>query len=432
MTTYGRARPTRAAVVLALAITCGLAAAGDAGGAPTSCAGLAPAITAANAAPGPDVIDLVAGSVCRINAPLPVVSDGLTIDGHGARLRPAADTSMVLLDADGQLGSSALTLTVANLTMSGGSPAIWAFAANVVVKRSRLENNDTGVYVIFGSAEARFSRIAHNGGGLFGDFAVVEDSELVDNGVGITANQDAQAVRSLVRANGTGITANETASAYGSRVDGNGTGLSSAAGRIELGGSRLTDNEVGVAGGSLGISDSVIARNANVGATQYETALAGSTLYDNAHGLEANGGARISNSTFARGEDLTVRGGSVDFTTVTGTLHSDQAIALTNSIILGCDGVFSEEGPASGASGNVSPDAGCPGRAVTGDPRLRPLADNGGPTPTQALGLASPARDVVAAAACGLAVDQRGLPRPSGPACDAGAFEAQVSSPAAP
>jgi len=58
---------------------------------------------------------------------------------------------------------------------------------------------------------------------------------------------------------------------------------------------------------------------------------------------------------------------------------------------------------------------------LTGDPLLEPLADNGGPTPTQALQPASPALGIVGrAGAC--RVDQRGEPR-SVP-CDLGAFEA--------
>jgi hypothetical protein len=61
----------------------------------------------------------------------------------------------------------------------------------------------------------------------------------------------------------------------------------------------------------------------------------------------------------------------------------------------------------------------------TGDPQFRnpelqPLADNGGPTRTMAIGLASPAYD--AGAGCP-AADQRGVTRPQGAACDLGAFE---------
>ncbi len=57
------------------------------------------------------------------------------------------------------------------------------------------------------------------------------------------------------------------------------------------------------------------------------------------------------------------------------------------------------------------------------DPRLGPLQDNGGDTWTHALLNGSPAVDPAGYASC-LAVDQRGINRPQGSACDIGAFEA--------
>ena len=74
---------------------------------------------------------------------------------------------------------------------------------------------------------------------------------------------------------------------------------------------------------------------------------------------------------------------------------------------------------------NLASDASCsltargdlPGR----DPRLGPLADNGGPTDTQALLLGSPAIDAGENTACP-ATDQRGVGRPQG-GCDIGAYE---------
>src|SRR3954469_24380321 len=56
------------------------------------------------------------------------------------------------------------------------------------------------------------------------------------------------------------------------------------------------------------------------------------------------------------------------------------------------------------------------------DPRLGRLADNGGPTRTQALPAGSPAIDTGGAEGCPKA-DQRGIARPQGAACDIGAFE---------
>lgn len=70
----------------------------------------------------------------------------------------------------------------------------------------------------------------------------------------------------------------------------------------------------------------------------------------------------------------------------------------------------------SGNSCNLTAEGDLPRR----DPHLAPLGDNGGPTDTVALLPGSPALD--AAVDCP-STDQRGVPRPQGPACDIGAFE---------
>jgi hypothetical protein len=66
--------------------------------------------------------------------------------------------------------------------------------------------------------------------------------------------------------------------------------------------------------------------------------------------------------------------------------------------------------------GNVSPNS------SPIDPRLGPLANNGGPTRTHALLLGSPAIDAASTPDCP-PTDQRGVLRPQGAACDIGSFE---------
>lgn len=69
--------------------------------------------------------------------------------------------------------------------------------------------------------------------------------------------------------------------------------------------------------------------------------------------------------------------------------------------------------------------SGSTAHTVTGEePRLGPLADNGGATYTHALLAGSPAIDVIPLSVCTLAEDQRGVSRPQGAACDIGAYEA--------
>jgi hypothetical protein len=87
-----------------------------------------------------------------------------------------------------------------------------------------------------------------------------------------------------------------------------------------------------------------------------------------------------------------------------------------------CSGTITDAGH------NLSSDASCAftaaGSMNNTDPKLGPLADNGGPTLTMALLPGSPAID--AGSAVGTpATDQRGVPRPQGHGVDIGAYEYQ-------
>ncbi len=102
-------------------------------------------------------------------------------------------------------------------------------------------------------------------------------------------------------------------------------------------------------------------------------------------------------------------------------------ISVAGSIFSGNEapGCFSAtaQGSISDGAGNVrfpAADSSCPG--TVGDPGLASLADNGGPVPTQAIAAGSAAIGAAPAAGCPPA-DARGVPRPTGKACDAGAFE---------
>ena len=79
---------------------------------------------------------------------------------------------------------------------------------------------------------------------------------------------------------------------------------------------------------------------------------------------------------------------------------------------------------------NLSDDNSCSGfLSETGDRSNTPAGlgygrqNNGGPTQTYALLPTSPAVDAIPVSSCIVTADQRGVPRPQGPACDVGAFE---------
>jgi hypothetical protein len=104
-------------------------------------------------------------------------------------------------------------------------------------------------------------------------------------------------------------------------------------------------------------------------------------------------------------------------------LAAERAI-VRNSILSNNTGRNCQSGPISvqleGA--NISDDdtCGAPTVITIVDPQLKPLADNGGPTPTHAIVAGSPAINL-SAAPCSVATDQRYAARDA--KCDAGAFE---------
>jgi hypothetical protein len=109
-----------------------------------------------------------------------------------------------------------------------------------------------------------------------------------------------------------------------------------------------------------------------------------------------------------------------------GVFSTNGVVDVSNSIIANsptgsnCFGTIIDGGY------NISSDASCnftaAGSLNNTDPFLGPLVDYGGPTPTMALLVGSPAIDAAGAEPCPT-TDQRGIARPFGAACDIGAFE---------
>ncbi len=154
-----------------------------------------------------------------------------------------------------------------------------------------------------------------------------------------------------------------------------------------------------------------------------------------------NGTATVTNSTFVRNGNGIHNGGTGTVTVTNGTLVGNtfgiynqggsDTVTVRNTIIAAndianqglnnCVGAISD-GSHNLAYGASGPDTSCPATFTRNeDPKLGPLANNGGPTQTVALLAGSPAIDA-AGGSCP-ATDQRGIPRPLGTACDIGAYE---------
>lgn len=153
----------------------------------------------------------------------------------------------------------------------------------------------------------------------------------------------------------------------------------------------------------------------------------GAGVYINSFGQLAS--STVTGNSVGASHSLTIPGGGV-----VGATASDSIISGNESNE--CLGVTD-------GGHNLGTDGSCPAGFSDGNPGLDPagLASNGGPTKTVALLPGSAALDGVPASDCvdvltggnpPLSVDQRGLPRPSGSACDIGAFELQQSPVSAP
>jgi hypothetical protein len=206
-------------------------------------------------------------------------------------------------------------------------------------------------------------------------------------------------------------------------VEGNGGGIANHLGTLLINRSTIAENTSGLGGGGVD----------NDGGT---VTVRNSTLSGNeAQGLSSQGGG-IRNTYDLTLDSVTItengadEGGGVFFSTT-----APRTLTIKNTILAGngfgdCyfrttnnsakivdqgynlvqgDDQLHPCGFVNGVNNNIV--------AV---PLLEPLADNGGPTQTHALSIASPAIDHGSTA---LATDQRGVPRPAGAAADIGAYE---------
>jgi hypothetical protein len=110
---------------------------------------------------------------------------------------------------------------------------------------------------------------------------------------------------------------------------------------------------------------------------------------------------------------------------VRGTLHYTNTLIANNP--KGGDCIVGGSGVIGANAHNLVEDGGC-SAALSGDPSIDNLADNGGHTETRALLPGSLALDAVPADVCPLSTDQRGYTRPVAQTspdtpCDVGAFE---------
>lgn len=334
-------------------------------------------------------------------------ADATTVDGGGV------DRVFHVLTG----GRLVLTgLTVRGGAATGGGGAVLS-GGDLVLRRTTLTAN---------TATADGSAIEATAGSLdLGEVTVAGNTA----GSGAALRTQATVVSRLERVR---VTGNSTTGSgpggienlgtmliAGSTISTNTAGLNSSAGGVRNQSGVLTITDSTIAGNTSPTSDSGgLFIPAGLVSLRRVT-ISGNTA-------DSNGGALRSQGTAAvLIEDSTITGNSSSADPVAAL--GDSRMLVRGSIVAGnggdgCGGTLVSLG------GNLSEAAGCAALAGAGDtagadPLLGPLSDNGGPTQTHALLAGSPALD---AGGDGCApADQRGVGRPLGGACDAGAVEAQ-------
>jgi len=407
------------------------------------------AILDANAAAGGDAISFsVNGTITLTSGALPPIAGNLTITGPGSGLLTVSGNNasgVFQIQVGATVAISGLTITGGNAVLGGG---ILNSGGNLAVSNTVVTGNNasagggihnTGLVTLVNSTVSNNSSVG--GGGIFNaptSGATVQNTTFsgnsADNGGAIL-----NGLQSTLTVQNSTFSGN---SAPG--LPGFGGGIFNNGGTVTVTNSTFTGNSAADGGGIY---------NGNGTFTVTNSTFSGNTAFavDSGGGIYNNTGATLTvlNSTFS-GNSSTFGGGLANFgtanisfatfygntaTTDGGNIYTGQGntTSVQNTILtLGTPNNCGGNAVLSNFAGNMATDLSCSGvtQVIPAALSLGPLANNGGPTQTHALLTGSIA--INAASACtdifGASVtqDQRGSPRPSGPACDVGAYEFQA------
>ncbi len=365
------------------------------------------AFNAANANSDDSIINLQSGEQYDLNIGLVVTTD-IEVNGNNAVIRRAEGEFSIITMEDAPI------LTLNDLTIRDGDD----FDGGAIDK---IDGTLTVNNVSFLNNQADSNGGAINN--LYG-FTIINDSLFENN----------EAVDGGAIYNYDGIITIDNTRFIDNKADNNGGAILSATFSGEtliITNSTISDNTATNGGGIYVDND----ESANI---SYST-LSGNSASGEGGAIYNNGDTTLLNVTLS-GNSAAIGGAisnvgsiSISFTTITQNSASNavngdavfkNSIVADNTVLFNCDG-----GSFSGSGANFADDSSCGFSFVnTSTPLIEtPLDDNGGPTETHALTVGSPALDAatdctnIASSAVGF--DQRGVTRPQGAQCDAGAFE---------
>jgi CSLREA domain-containing protein len=437
------------------------------------------AVQAANGNGGADTISfslLPSSTIVLAGSQLPTITDTLTIDGSTAvSLTISGDN----LTRTFQIGSGT-AVTLSTMTIKDGE----SFSGGAIY-------NDGGLLIlediVLRDNAAYFAGAIYNDGWLEIADSIVQDNRVVDQAGGIFNTENGMVIVSGSLFFGNNAYRMDGLSAIGGAIfnEGTVTIIQSAFNSNYTFATDMTPFPVTIPssrsgaienGGILAIFDSTFMNNGTTTAAPYFAGFFDDFTETESGGYTADGGAidnyghlTISNSTFS-GNRATValtfnnsfqsgnlaRGGAIVNSTIMtitnstfsgnvttlypsdplngGSIYNTGTMNFSNTIIANSEesGDCISQGTIGLNVRNLVEDGDC-NPALTGDPLLGPLQDNGGPTWTHALTAPSPAVDGGDDAACAAPpinnLDQRGVTRPldgngdGSPRCDIGAYE---------
>jgi hypothetical protein len=419
---------------------------------------------------GADTILLPAKSTQRLNAKqsLPQITSRIVIEGRQSTVQrntseESYDLTFFRIGATGDLTLNKITVSGATTSGVSGGNGVLNEGGFLTLNDGSVVSMRTGL-INRGGAVLRKSTISgsgktldpgdsggqgiQNSGTLFLTNSVVTGNEAVFAGGGI-ANLEGSTltvVDSIVSQNGIsyegrggGIDNRGTLVLVRSAVSGNransGAGISNGpTGTATLRDSTVSGNQIirnySYGGGGISTAGTLILDNCTV---SNNVAVLGAGIYVVQHGA-----LTIANSTVT-GNIAEYAAGGVDIQSGTATLHRSIVSGNTASTraetreirvtdYFASNVVAADDYNLFGHDGDAGTTGFTPGSTdiVPNEPIgaiLLPLADNGGGTQTHALAIGSPALDSSPSDATCPRTDQRGNPRPRGPACDIGAFE---------
>jgi hypothetical protein len=338
------------------------------------------------------------------------LSQDVTIDGTGASITVEGGmNNLDLNNAQPFVVNSGVTAALNNLTIANGSPGIHAPGGGIANSGTLTISNCTLT-----------GNIARYGGG-----GIENTGTLTVSNCTLTGNKsDSDSGGGILNNSGGTLTVSNSTLAGNSAFNGGG-GIDNEGGTLKVSTTTLSDNSAELVGGGL------FCRNGT--ATVSNSTLVGNSAADGGGIANDANSMTVTNCTLANN-----LGG--------GGISSFNPLTLNNTILAnnaGGDIAFAAF-KTSGSHNLIGDGVGGSSltNTITGDPKLGPLANNGGPTQTMALLTGSPAIDKGDNTLVDpdLHEDQRGFGRFVGGTVDIGAVEVQTtdttvtltSSPAAP